>query len=182
MYKMRSTPRRSAATRTQVQIQPLRRKGERSKQSQGVATATGGSSSSSSARVRSVVLGTMFAVLASFLLCSALLGRRQGCGFGRRGTVRELVAAGVEHTRASSRMMKACRHCHSASTSGTIASAGGLLKISHATAINKFAHTHGLDSISSSEVPCSQELQKAMKAFTYANTPEEARRSARQSE
>jgi hypothetical protein len=41
----------------------------------------------------------------------------------------------------------------------------GLLKISHATAINKFAHKHGLDSISSSEVPCSQELQKAMKAF-----------------
>jgi hypothetical protein len=50
----------------------------------------------------------------------------------------------------------------------------GLLKISHATAINKFAHKHGLDSISSSEVPCSQELQKAIKAFKYANTPEEA--------
>ena len=50
----------------------------------------------------------------------------------------------------------------------------GLLEISHATAITKFAIKHDLLKISSSTVPCSQALQSEIKAYTYTNTAEEA--------
>jgi hypothetical protein len=50
----------------------------------------------------------------------------------------------------------------------------GILKISHMSAITKFATKHSLLEISSSTSPCTQEMQKQIKNSNYNNSPEEA--------
>jgi hypothetical protein len=52
--------------------------------------------------------------------------------------------------------------------------ARGILKISHTSAITKFATKHNLMKISSSTSPCTPELHKQIKNFKYNNSPEEA--------
>jgi hypothetical protein len=54
----------------------------------------------------------------------------------------------------------------------------GVLRISHATAIMRFAHKHKLEKMQSSQVPCTSDLQKQLKNFKYSNTPEEAEETA----
>jgi hypothetical protein len=50
----------------------------------------------------------------------------------------------------------------------------GILKISHMSAITKFATKHSLLEISSSTSPCTLDLHKQIKNFKYSNSPEEA--------
>jgi len=50
----------------------------------------------------------------------------------------------------------------------------GILKISHTSAITKFATKHNLMDISSSTSPCTPDLHKRIKEFRYNNSPEEA--------
>jgi hypothetical protein len=52
--------------------------------------------------------------------------------------------------------------------------ARGILKISHTSAITKFATKHNVMKISSSTSPCTPELHKQIKNFKYNNSPEEA--------